>query len=70
MMLRPTFKKCTLDVYKATAQCPLKMQTAETGAEIQFPLTLAICTPNKVGREQLRIDFNITNAVISIEFST
>lgn len=37
IMLRPTFKKCTLDEYMAEAQRPLKIQTAERGTEIQFP---------------------------------
>lgn len=30
-------KKCRVDVHMAEDQQPLKIQTAETGTEIQFP---------------------------------
>lgn len=33
-------------------------------------LSLAICSPNKLGREQLRIYFNIINTVITVELPT
>lgn len=33
-------------------------------------LSLAICSPNKLGREQLRIYFNIINTVITAELTT
>lgn len=59
----------------AKAQCLLKIQTAETGTEtgteIQFPTEFSNMYSYlpKVGREQLKIYFNITNVLISVEFS-
>jgi len=41
IMLRPTIKKCTLDACMAEVQHPLKIQTAETGTEIQIPIELS-----------------------------
>lgn len=64
---KPTFKKWTLAVHMAEAKCSLKTyKLLKQAQKFNSQLRLAICTPNEAGREQLKIDFNITIMLLSL----
>lgn len=70
IMLRPMLEKYALKAYVWSPTGNWKYKLLKQAQKFHSWLSLAICTPNKVGIEQLRIYFSIINAVISAEFST
>lgn len=69
IVLRPVLEKYVLKVYVWSPTDNWKYKLLKQAQKFYSWLNLAVCTPNEVGREQLRIYFNIINAVISVEFS-
>lgn len=69
IMLRPMLEKYVLEVYVWSPTTSWKYKLL-TGTEIPFLSEFSNTFPNKLGKKQLRIYFNIINAVISVEFST
>lgn len=69
IMLRPMLEKYVLKVYVWSPRANWKYKLLAQGQKFHSWLSSAICSPNKLGREQLRIYFNVINAVITIKLS-
>lgn len=69
IMLRPMLEKYVLKMYVWSSTANWKYRLLTQARKFHFWLNLAVCSANKLGREQLSIYFNITNAVSTVEFN-